>query len=71
MTEEEKLRNRILDELLKRWPDHNPKIAEVHENTFTYELEKHGNYTYFVVGYSIMSSGELKIDWGSAQLTML
>jgi serine/threonine protein phosphatase PrpC len=71
MTEKQKLRDKILVELLKRWPDDNPKIAEVLEKTFIYELEKHDNYTYFVVGYSIMSSGELKVDWGSAELTML
>jgi hypothetical protein len=73
MTEEEnqKLRDKILVELFKQWPDLNPKIAEVHEKTFTYELEKYNNYTYYVVGYSITKSGELKVDWRSAELTML
>jgi len=73
MTKEEKqkLSDKILVELFKRWPDRNPKVAEILEKTFTYELERNNNYTYYVVGYSINHSGELNVDWASAELTML
>jgi hypothetical protein len=71
MTEEEQIiRRKISAELVKQFPDLNPKIAIVHENTFTYELEKHDNYTYYSVGYSVTPSGDLIVDWESAELTM-
>jgi ABC-type Zn2+ transport system substrate-binding protein/surface adhesin len=71
MTEEEqKLWRKILVELFKQFPDLNPKIAKVLEKTFTYELEKHDNYTYYSVRYSITPTGELIVDWESAELTM-
>lgn len=69
--EDQKLRQKISVELFKQFPDLNPKIVIVLEKTFTYELEKNKNYTYYIVEYSFAPSGELKVDWGSAELTML
>ncbi len=72
MTEKEQyLRTRISEELLKRFPDHQPKIAGITEYSFTYELEKHSNYTYYVVKYELSSSDELTIDWENAELTVI
>ena len=72
MTEKEQnLRIKISDELLKQFPDLKPKIAGITEHSFTYELEKHSNYTYFVVKFDLSSSGELKIDWKNAELTVI
>jgi hypothetical protein len=72
MTEkEQKLRTQILDELMKQFPDLKPKIAEITGNSFTYELEKHNNYTYYIVKYNLSASGELTIDWENAELTVI
>jgi len=67
---EQNIRIEILNELMKQFPDLKPKIAAVTENSFTYELEKHGNYTYFQVKYNLTPSGELAIDWKNAELTV-
>lgn len=61
---------KILTELLKQFPDLKPKIAEITEHSFIYELEKHDNYTYYKVVYSISRSGSLLIDWENAELTV-
>lgn len=45
---EQNIRTKILDELMKQFPDQKPKIAEITERSFIYELEKHGNYTYYL-----------------------
>ena len=72
MTEKEQdLRTRISEELLKQFPDHQPKIAGITEYSFTYELEKQRNYTYYVVKYELLSSGEMTIDWKNAELTVI
>lgn len=72
MTEkEQKLLTKISNELMKQFPDHKPKIAELTEDSFTYELEKHNNYTYYVVRYNLSASGELTIAWGTAELTVI
>jgi len=72
MTEKEQnLLTKISDELLKQFPDLKPKIAGITEYSFTYELEKHRNYTYYVVKYELSSSGELTIDWENAELTVI
>jgi hypothetical protein len=63
--------NMISDELLKQFPDLKPKIAALTDDSFTYELEKHGNFTYYMVGYSINPSGILSIDWDNAELTVI
>jgi len=72
MTEKEQtLRTKISDELLKQFPDLKPMIAGITDYSFTYELEKHGNYTYYVVKYELSSSGKLTIDWENAELTVI
>jgi hypothetical protein len=72
MTEKEQnLRSGILNELIKQFPDLKPKIAEMTENSFTYELEKHNNYTYYVVRYNFSAEGKLSIDWDNAELTVI
>jgi ABC-type Zn2+ transport system substrate-binding protein/surface adhesin len=68
---DQNLRNKISEELLKQFPDHNPKIAGITEYSFTYELEKHDNYSYYVVKYELSSSGVLTIDWENAELTVI
>jgi hypothetical protein len=71
MTEKEQnIRTKISDELIKQFPDLKPKIAEISENSFIYELEKHDNYTYYRVRYKLSSSGALVIDWEDAELTV-
>jgi hypothetical protein len=71
MTEKEQnLRSEISDELKKQFPDLEPKIAEISENSFIYELEKHNNYTYYKVRYKLSSQGALTIDWENAELTV-
>jgi ABC-type amino acid transport substrate-binding protein len=72
MTEKEQnLRIKISDELLKQFPDLKPKIAGITDQSFTYELEKNRNYTYFVVKFDLSSAGELTIDWKNAELTVI
>jgi hypothetical protein len=72
MSEKEKnIRRKISEELLKQFPDQKPKIAEMTENRLTYELEKHGNFTYYVVSYRLSDSGILTIDWDNAELTVI
>ena len=60
----------ITGELNAKFPGMKPKIAELREQSFIYELEKHENYTYYSVRYSIDQSGKLTVDWGSAELTI-
>ena len=67
----ENLRSLILDILIKQFPDLDPKIAKITEQRFTYELERHGNYTYYSVAYTLSPSGELTVDWENAQMTMI
>jgi hypothetical protein len=67
---EQNLITRISDELNKQFPDLKPKIAEISENSFIYELEKHDNYIYYLVRYKLSSSGLLTIDWENAELTV-
>jgi hypothetical protein len=72
MTEKEQnIRIKIAAELLKQFPHLNPKIAVLTDNSFTYELEKHGNFIYYIVRYNKSDSGVLTIDWGKAELTVI
>jgi hypothetical protein len=65
------IRTKILDELLKQFPDLKPRIAEITEHNFIYELEKHNNFTYYLVKYHLSASGEMTIDWENAELTVI
>lgn len=72
MSENEKnIRIRISDELTKQFPDLKPKIAAVEEDSFICELEKHGNFTYYLVRYNLTPEGGLAIDWDNAELTVI
>jgi hypothetical protein len=72
MNEKEQiLRAKISDDLMKQFPDLKPKIAEITDNTFTYELEKHSNFTYYIVRYDLSAAGELTVDWDNAELTVI
>jgi ABC-type Zn2+ transport system substrate-binding protein/surface adhesin len=67
---EENITTKISEELKKQFPDLKPKIAEVTGSSFIYELEKHQNYTYYKVRYSLSPTGTLAIDWDNAELTV-
>jgi hypothetical protein len=72
MTERiQNIMNLISDELTKQFPDQKPIIAALTDNSFTYELEKHGNFTYYMVGYDITPSGTLTVDWDNAELVVI
>lgn len=72
MEEKEKtIRMKIMSELTERFPDLDPKIAEVTEKQFTYELEKHGSYSYYSVSYRLTSKEELDADWDNAEMRMM
>ncbi len=60
----------IAKQLKEQFPGLKPKIARINEAEFTYELEKHGNFTYYSVRYSFSASDNLIIDWESSELTV-
>lgn len=68
---DKKLSVKILSALLTQFPGSKPSIIEVTDNTFKYQLEKNDNYSYFLVGYSVDSSGDLKVNWKNAEPFML
>jgi hypothetical protein len=68
---DKKLSVKILSALLSQFPGSRPSIIEVTDNAFKYQLERNDNYSYFLVGYSIDSSGDLKVDWKNAEPFML
>jgi hypothetical protein len=67
----EKIIKRISDELIIRFSGMNPRIAEIKDTCFIYELERHGNYMYYSVNYHISPSGELIADWDNPELAVL
>ena len=67
----QKLSDKILSALLSQFPGSKPSIIEVTDSTFKYQLEKNDNYSYFLVGYSVNTSGDLKVDWKNAESFML
>jgi hypothetical protein len=66
-----KQKDKILAALINQFPGSLPTIIDVSEDTFRYQLEKNGNYSYFLVNYSIDPSDNLKVDWKSAEPFML
>ena len=66
----QKLYDKISAELFKKFPDSNPRIIEIFDKSFKYELERNDNYAYYLVGYTTDSSGELKVDWKRAEQFM-
>jgi hypothetical protein len=72
MTENRQLLLKMIsEELMKQFPDHKCGIVAVTDNSFTYELEKHGNFMYYIVSFTMSSSGLLLIDWEHAVLTVI
>jgi hypothetical protein len=68
---DKKLSVKILSALLSQFPGSKPSIIEVTDNTFKYQLVRNDNYSYFMVGYSVDSAGDLKVDWKNAEPFML
>jgi hypothetical protein len=68
--ESQKLFEKIMDALREQYPDLKPSVIKVSDKMFTYELERFGNFTDYIVGYVIDSSGNLIVDWGNAEVTM-
>jgi hypothetical protein len=66
----QKHRDAIAVQLNEQYSDLKPKIARINESDFIYELEKHGNFTYYSVRYHFSSSDNLIIDWETAELTV-
>lgn len=69
--QDQKTSDKILTALSERFPDSNPTLIEVTSDSFKYQLEKNDNYSYFLVGYSIDPSGNLKVNWKNAEPFML
>jgi hypothetical protein len=69
--QDQKISEKIVTALSERFPGSNPTIIEITADTFKYQLEKNDNYSYFLVGYSIDQSGNLKVNWKSAEPFMM
>jgi hypothetical protein len=69
--QDQKTSEKILTALIERFPDSNPVIIEVTADKFKYQLERNGNYSYFHIGYDFEPSGNLKINWKSAEPFMM
>ena len=69
--QDQKISDKIVTALSERFPDSNPTIIEITADTFKYQLEKNDNYSYFLVGYSVDQSGNLKVNWKSAEPFMM
>lgn len=69
--QDQKLSDKILTALSERFPDSNPTLIQFTTDSFRYQLEKNDNYSYFLVGYSIDESGDLKVNWKSAEPFMM
>jgi hypothetical protein len=69
--QDKKTSDKILTALLERFRDSNPAIIEITLESFKYQLEKNDNYSYFLVEYSLDPSGNLKVDWASAEPFMM
>jgi hypothetical protein len=58
----------LLDALMIHFKDHNAKMLEVFDTSFTYELtSENDDFNYYKVDYTISSSGGLNIFWGEAE----
>jgi hypothetical protein len=69
--QDQKTSEKILTALSERFPDSNPTIIEITADTFKYQLERNGNFSFFLTGYGIDPSGNLKIDWKSSEPFMM
>ena len=68
---DKKLSDKILSALSSQFPGSKPSIIEVSDNTFKYQLERNDYYSYFLIGFSVSESGDLKVDWKKAEPFML
>jgi hypothetical protein len=58
----------LLDALMIHFKDHNAKMLEVFDTSFTYELtSENDDFNYYKVDYTISSSSGLNIFWGEAE----
>jgi hypothetical protein len=58
----------LLDALMIHFKDHNAKMLEVSDTSFTYELTTgNDNFTYYQVDYTISPSDGLDISWSEAE----
>jgi hypothetical protein len=58
----------LLDALMIHFKDHNAKMLEVSDTSFTYELMTgNDNFTYYQVDYTISPSDGLDISWSEAE----
>lgn len=69
--QDQKISEKILTALSERFPDSNPTLIGVTSDSFKYQLEKNDNYSFFLVEYSIDQSGDLKVNWKSAEPFMM
>jgi hypothetical protein len=69
--EEQKLKEKISDALVQKFPGSIPTIIDISNETFRYQLERNGNYAYYLIEYSVDSSGNLVVDWTKAEQFML
>jgi len=69
--QDQKITDKILTALFERFPESNPTLIELTSDSFKYQLEKNDNYSYFLVGYSIEQSGNLKVNWKSSEPFMM
>ena len=58
----------LLDALIIHFKDHNAKMLEVFDTSFTYELtSENDDFTYYLVEYTISPSEGLDISWSEAE----
>ena len=58
----------LLDALMIHFKDHNVKMLEVFDTSFTYELtSENDDFTYYQVEYTISPSDGLDISWSEAE----
>jgi hypothetical protein len=69
--EDQKLKDRILEALIQQFPGNIPTIIDISAESFRYQLERNGNYAYYLIAYNVDPSGNLKVDWKTAEQFML
>jgi len=58
----------LLDALMIHFKDHNAKMLEVFDSSFTYELtSENDDFDYYRVEYTISPSDGLDISWSEAE----
>ena len=58
----------LLDALMIHFKNHNAKVLEVFDTSFTYELtSENDDFTYYQVEYTISPSDGLDISWSETE----